>query len=260
MNLVIIDENSLAAESLKSILLDVAGNVHFNVILSDPQSTKQYFSTKQEHIDLVFVSIDLSSHAMLSVLRETVLPAPVIFICDRDECMTQVFEQTCIDLVPKPVTQERICTALRKYNKLQTHFNSKINSLVELAAQQVKKYRQRILLKKGREFFFIKTEDIAYIYTDHGIVIIVDFNNQKYISEYKILSAIEQELDPSIFSRINRKYIINIKVIKKFRPFDRVKLSVDFIVPVNEEIIVSQDNATFFKGWVGNRMDALHAS
>ena len=65
------------------------------------------------------------------------------------------------------------------------------------------------------------------------------------------LSDLEEELDRNVFYRANRKYIINANYVKRFKPLERSKISVELVLPVNEEIIISQENSASFKKWIG---------
>ncbi|HUQ66815.1 MAG TPA: LytTR family transcriptional regulator DNA-binding domain-containing protein, partial [Flavitalea sp.] len=62
--------------------------------------------------------------------------------------------------------------------------------------------------------------------------------------------------DPHLFYRANRRFIININAIKKFKPLDRVKFTVELRVKVPEEIVISQENASDFKKWIASKNDA----
>jgi DNA-binding LytR/AlgR family response regulator len=111
--------------------------------------------------------------------------------------------------------------------------------------------RRRLLVKKGIENIALKVEDIALIFTENKIVFVIDGQTgKKYITD-KNLSILEKELDPSIFFRANRKYIISINFIKAFRSFEKVKLQVDLNIPENgHQIIISQESAKSFKQWI----------
>ena len=61
---------------------------------------------------------------------------------------------------------------------------------------------------------------------------------------------LEEELDSKIFYRANRKYIVNVDCIRSYKSYDKVKLVLELGVPVNEEIIISQENAPAFKKWI----------
>ena len=71
------------------------------------------------------------------------------------------------------------------------------------------------------------------------------------MAETTNLSDLEDQLDKNIFYRANRKYIINANYVKRVKPLERSKISVELTLPVNEEIIISQENSASFKKWIG---------
>ncbi len=114
----------------------------------------------------------------------------------------------------------------------------------------MKKKKTRLIVRRGNENIALKVEDIAFIYRDHTIVLAVDKEEKKYLCD-RNLSALEEELDKSMFFRANRKYIVNIQFIRGFKPFERVKLEVSLLLPAcNYNIIVSQETAPLFKKWI----------
>jgi DNA-binding LytR/AlgR family response regulator len=79
---------------------------------------------------------------------------------------------------------------------------------------------------------------------------LVDKENKKYLCETNSLSDIEVMLDSKTFFRVNRKYIVNAEFITKFKSIEKSKISVEISLPVMEELIVSQENASVFKKWI----------
>jgi len=114
----------------------------------------------------------------------------------------------------------------------------------------MKKKKTRLIVRKGNENIALKVEDIAFIYRDNTIIIAVDKEEKKYLCD-KNLSALEEELDESMFFRANRKYLVNIQYIRGFKTFEKVKLEVCLTLPsTNPNIIVSQETAPLFKKWI----------
>jgi DNA-binding LytR/AlgR family response regulator len=124
------------------------------------------------------------------------------------------------------------------------------SSLPEFLGRHDRK-RSRILVRKGAEFQTIRIEDAGYFFTEHKLIFLVDKENRKYMAEKSNLSELEEELDKNLFYRANRKYIINANYIKRFKPLEKSKISVELVLPVNEEIIISQENSASFKKWIG---------
>jgi len=118
------------------------------------------------------------------------------------------------------------------------------------AIQNMKKFKSRLIVSMGSESFALQTKEIACIYRDKYIIIVVDKSERRFLYD-KSLSELESELDPRYFFRANRKFIINIEYIKSYRSIDKVKLDVRLTLPSNPyQIIVSQENAPLFKKWL----------
>ena len=114
----------------------------------------------------------------------------------------------------------------------------------------MKKKKTRLIVRKGNENVVLKVEDIAFIYRDNTIIVAVDKDEKKYLCD-KNLSALEEELDPGIFFRANRKYLLNIHYIRSYKSFEKVKLDVFFSHTTSPpSIIVSQETAPFFRKWM----------
>ena len=174
----------------------------------------------------------------------------IIFTTAYDKYLTQAFEYSSIDYLLKPISQDKLKNAIKKYKSLQTHFTNNFSQFPDSFPHSDKK-RSRILVKKGMEFQTVRVEDTGYFFTEHKLVFLVDKENRKYMAEKNNLSELEEELDKNFFYRANRKYIINANYVKRFKPLERSKISVELVLPVNEEIIISQENSASFKKWIG---------
>ncbi|HET6767095.1 MAG TPA: LytTR family DNA-binding domain-containing protein [Chitinophagaceae bacterium] len=115
-----------------------------------------------------------------------------------------------------------------------------------------KKKRTRLVVQKGIENISMPVEDIVLFYTENKIVYAIDQAGKKYMTE-KNLSDLQEELDESVFFRANRQYIVNVKHIKSFKPYEKVKVKIDMRPQeLNEQyyIIVSQEKAPAFRKWI----------
>ena len=105
-------------------------------------------------------------------------------------------------------------------------------------------------MKRGIDYISIKTEDIAYFYAAHKVVCLVDSKGNKYILDQS-LADLEKQVDPSTFYRVNRKYLVHINAIRKIKSFPKSKIQLEIEPSVTEEIVISQENVTAFKEWMG---------
>lgn len=165
---------------------------------------------------------------------------------------TMAYENNGIGYSMKPVNKTYVDRALLTCDTLQTHFPHTIAAAIPQNQERfiIGRKKTRLLVKKGIENIALRLEDIALIYTQNKLVYVLDRSSKKYISD-KTLSELEEELDNTIFFRVNRQYIVNINYIKCFKPHERVKLLIDITIPeINHSIVVSQETAPVFRKWM----------
>jgi DNA-binding LytR/AlgR family response regulator len=255
MRIVIIEDEIPASTELIIILKQIDPHVIIVDVLQTMQDVRQRLETYKGKADLIFMDIQLQGENILSTLPELSVPAPIIFVTAYDEYLVETMQYSLLDYILKPVSKEKVQKSLNKYADMKKLFLQDYDHSLKKYSQQQKKTRSRILLKKGSDFHFCKIDDVAYFYSEYKLIFLVDFKGQKHLTDIKTLTLLEEELDPLIFYRANRKFIVNINSIKKFKVLDRVKLSVELSVKVPEEVIISQENASYFKSWIASKND-----
>ena len=248
MKLLIIEDEKPAYENLAEELWQIDENIQLlGSCTSVDESVK--WLTQNPQPDLILMDIQLSDGLSFNIFNTCNITCPVIFVTAYDKYLTQAFDYNSIDYLLKPINQSKLKNAIRKYKNLQSYFVNNHSAILDYLNNQDKK-KSRILVKRGMEFQTVRVEDIVYFFTEHKLVFLVDKDNRKYLAEKNNLSELEEELDRNLFYRANRKYIINANYIKRFKPLDRSKLSVELLLPINEEIIISQENSSSFKKWI----------
>src|SRR6516162_1542864 len=248
MKLLIIEDEKPAFESLAEELWEIDENIQILAACSSVDESIRWLSQNPQP-DLILMDIQLSDGLSFNIFKSANITCPVIFITAYDKYLTQAFDYNSIDYLLKPINQEKLRNAIRKYKNLQNYFVNNHSALLDFLNNHDKK-KSRILVKRGMEFQTVRVEDIVYFFTEHKLVFLVDKDNRKYLAEKNNLSELEEELDRSLFYRANRKFIINANYVKRFKPLDRSKLSVELQIPLNEEIIISQENSSSFKKWI----------
>lgn len=248
MKIFIIEDELPALENLKMCVKDIGANIE---IAGTAGSVAQSINWLSNHAmpDLILMDIQLSDGLSFHIFKDDNIKCPVIFITAYDKYMIDAFEYNCIDYLLKPVDVNRLAAALNKYKNLQHHFINNYSSVIEYL-QTARKNKSRIIVKKGTEFLSLKLEDVMYFFTEHKLVFAVDKDNRKFLCETSSLADVEAMLDEKKFFRANRKYIVNADYITKFRSIDKSKINIEMLLSLNEEIIVSQENAAAFKKWI----------
>lgn len=112
-------------------------------------------------------------------------------------------------------------------------------------------FKSRFFVEQGQKFLSIPVEDIAYFFSDERLVLFYTFSRNKYVIHYRI-EELEQLLDPSLFYRINRSYIISIRSIDQISGYFGGRFKLRLVPPAPEEILVSRKRAADFKIWLGD--------
>src|SRR5579871_1083516 len=252
MKVLIVEDERPASENLVEELQAIDEKIDVVAGCNRVEETVRWLS-KNPQPDLILMDIQLSDGLSFNIFKACEVTCPVIFTTAYDKYLSQAFEYSSIDYLLKPISSDKLRNAIRKYKNLQHHFaiNHPGNGNTEYTPNGHDRIRSRILVRKGVEFQAVRVEDAGYFYTEHKLIFLVDKENRKYMAETSNLSELEEELDQHLFYRANRKYIINANYIRRFKPLERSKISVELTLPVDEEIIISQENSASFKKWIG---------
>ena len=248
LKVLIIEDEKPALEGLLLKLESLNLDIDVIAATSSIHETIHWFNHNRQP-DLIIMDIHLTDGLSFGIFEATTITVPVIFITAYDEFIIKAFEYNAIDYILKPVDDSRLQEAIRKYYFLQKHFIGNYSSLLGTIREKNQK-RNRIIIRKGTEFQSIRAEDIACFYTEHKLIFSIDKDGRKFLTEARNLSELIEALDEQTFFRVNRKYIVNVNFIKRFIPSEKSKVVIELTIPVNDEIIVSQENSAEFKKWM----------
>jgi two-component system, LytTR family, response regulator len=248
MKILIVEDEKPAARQLEEEIKKIDEYIELVGICDSVNDTIYWLQTNPLP-DLIMMDIHLPDGLCFNIFKTVPLACPVIYITAYDKYFTEAFECNSIDYLLKPISDVSLRNAIKKYKSLQTHFVQNHVSLTEYL-NNVERAKSRILVRHGTDFQMVKVQDIAYFYTEHKLIFLVDRTNRKFLAEKNNLTDLENELDDKSFYRANRKYIINANFLKKFKPVENGKIQLELSLPTNEVIIVSKDNSISFKKWI----------
>jgi DNA-binding LytR/AlgR family response regulator len=246
INILIIEDEKTASDNLVRLLKLTREPMNILCVLDSVQESIAWFGNNPLP-DLVFMDIQLKDGNSFSIFEQVSVSSPIVFVTAFDTYLVNAFEQNSIEFLLKPVDEASILHVIYKYKNLQQHFVNRHELLA--ATLSGKNKRTRIVVKKGIEYQSILLDEVAYFFTEHKITFLVTKEEKKFMLDQN-LKELEEELDPLKFYRANRKFIVNIDCIKSYKTFEKVKLSLDLKVVLNEDIIISQESAPYFKKWI----------
>src|SRR5690606_17240304 len=118
MNVLIIEDEPLAAQRLETLLADMVENVR---IADKIDSVKKAVAWLQKNPapDLILMEIHLADGLSFQVFEQCEVKAPVIFTTAYDEYALKAFKVNSIDYILKPVDKTELARALQKLESLK---------------------------------------------------------------------------------------------------------------------------------------------
>ncbi len=250
MQVLIIEDEIPAANRLAKMLQSMLDDVEVVKKCDSVESSVKYLQTAQD-IDLIFMDIQLADGLSFDIFEQTEIQTPVIFTTAYDQYTLKAFKVNSIDYLLKPIDEKQLQQAVDKYKQLhhtrQNGFSEKMMKLVK--EMNSIRYKERLLIKRGQQLSYLKTDMTAYCYAEGKLCYAVDFTNNKYLLEYN-LSQLEEQLQPNKFFRINRHLVVNIEAISKVHTWLGGRLQVELSPSTNADTVVSRERVNGFKEWL----------
>ena len=109
---------------------------------------------------------------------------------------------------------------------------------------------RRIIIRRANEYVLFKTDDIAYFFLENKTCYMVDrLQGMKYLIP-KTLRDLTMALDPADFYRINKKYLVHIESVKKFKLCVAGRIEVELYPATREKVFINQVRMQDFRKWV----------
>ena len=251
MTTIIIEDEKPAARLLQRKLQKLG--VEVSEMLHSVEESINWFSTN-EHPDLIFLDIQLSDGLSFEIFEKIDIKSAVIFTTAYDEYALRAFKLNSIDYLLKPIDEDDLEVAVSKFKARLPK-----QETLQLDFDQIKKmlsnpfdknYKKRFTVKIGQHLKVIAIEEIECFFSENKGTYLHTFDNRNFLIE-TTLELLEQDLDPSEFFRVSRKFIIPLKAIKEIVVHSNSRLKVILPSYKEEEVIVSREKVADFKPWIG---------
>jgi len=258
MKILIIEDETPAAEKLERYLSRLDEPVEVLAILPSVESSVTWFEANPDLADLVFMDIQLNDGKSFEIFEKTRITAPIIFTTAYDEYAIEAFKVNGIAYLLKPITFEDITDAFDKVTSLKKKLgksdstSNDIDKLLSKLGKQTQVYKNRFMVKVGDHIKSVPVADIRILFAEGRTAYIVTTEGRKFIIDYK-LEQLEFLLNPTVFMRVNRSFILNIDTIKDVIVFSNSRLKVIADQEVDREIIISREKVPQFKAWIDGK-------
>lgn len=252
MNVLIIEDEPAAAENLKYILMEIEPSITFESVIDTVEDAVEFFNNPH-NIELAFFDIHLADGISFEIFKNTQVNIPIIFTTAYDEYAIKAFKVNSIDYLLKPIDEDELKSAIDKYKRSiqTTPLQKQFQQMLQFISTEQKSYKNTLLVHLRDTIIPLKVNDVAYFLIDSSIVKAITNDNKVYVIDKK-LEDIELELNPELFFRANRQYIIHKNAIENFQLYFNGKLILNLIPKTKEQIIISKAKAPQLKSWMEN--------
>jgi DNA-binding LytR/AlgR family response regulator len=203
MKCIIIDDEKMARVILKTLCNEIQS---LEVLEDFPNAIEAIKYLNKNRVDLIFLDIHMPGFNGLDFIRSLKNPPKIILITSDPNFAIEAFEyEFIIDYLLKPLQFDRFKKAIEK---------SKTKNLT-LASNETNSSRKAIendfYISIDRRLIKIDLPSI-YLIEAKGDYIKIKTENKDYIV-HSTLKKIEEKLPDSLFLKIHRSFIINLKKI-----------------------------------------------
>ena len=251
MKIVIIEDEKPSARLLQRKVEKLGFEVH--CLLHSVQESLAWFENNT-HPDLIFLDIQLSDGLSFEIFEKITIKSAIIFTTAFDEYALRAFKLNSIDYLLKPIEDEELEKAITKFES-----QKQVPDLNRIDFNEIKKmllnpaeksFKNRFTVKIGQHLKIITTAEIECFYSENKGTYLHTLDNRDYLID-GILETLESELDPNLFFRISRKFIIPMKSIKEIQVHSNSRLKIILPTYKDDEVVVSREKVQEFKQWLG---------
>ncbi|WP_291865182.1 LytTR family DNA-binding domain-containing protein [Maribacter sp.] len=250
MNIIIIEDEKPAARRLSRLLNDLG--VAVSTMLHSVEESILWFQNN-EHPDLIFLDIQLSDGLSFEIFETIEIKSAIIFTTAYDEYALQAFKLNSIDYLLKPIDDEELGVAVKKYKdlkpepeKLALNFEDIKKLLVNPLERE---YKKRFTARVGQHLKIVNGEEVECFYSENKGTYAATSDGRNYLLDIT-LENLENELEPKTFFRVSRKFYVNINHIKDIVSYTNSRLQIKVNRYNEQEIIVSREKVKDFKLWL----------
>jgi two-component system, LytTR family, response regulator len=223
LSAVIVDDEQLARDEL-AYLLKNTGDV--DVVAQGKNGLEAVNLIKEHNPDLLFLDVQMPGLDGFGVIKKLLdkrirLPK-IVFATAFDQYAVKAFEVNAVDYLLKPFDKKRVAQSLQRARVKQESSApaEKIESLVRMLESQ-KPQPSKLLLKSAGRMLLVDQKDICHASIEDGVITVVTAGlaGMEGQSNCRTLEELLDSLDPNLFWRAHRSYLVNINRIREVVPW-----------------------------------------
>lgn len=251
----IVEDEHFAQENLRGVVEKLRPNYALTFTAESVEDTIELLSANS-NLDLLFLDIELDDGNCFEIFDQIEVHTPIIFTTAYNEYAIRAFKVNSIDYLMKPISEEAVGQALRKFELLrsQTATASPQIDYARLAAeiQHESGQQKRVLVTSGDNYGYIDIKDVAYFISEDKYVFACQYDGRRRLTTYNTLNDVEADFSGNEFFRVSRNIVAAIEAIGTVHKFFNGRLVVSVKAGDKKtDVVVSAARRDAFLKWMG---------
>ena len=198
---IIVDDDETSRFILTNL---IKKNGSLNLIKACSNAVEARETIDEHEVEIMFLDIEMPYENGLEMLYKLEHKPEIIFITSQTKHAIKAFEFDAIDYIVKPIDLDRLNSGVEKA-KRRIFGNPNLEKINE-------EDEEFILIKKNRETQKVPYRNIGYI--EGSSSYITYCTTEGKITTTGILKQVEETLNPKVFVRVHRSFIVNINKLQ----------------------------------------------
>jgi len=247
MRVIILEDEPRAASYLERVLAKIVPEIVVSARIESVRNGVKYLK-ENSMPDLIFSDVQLADGLSFEIFNNVSVTCPIIFTTAYDHYAIEAFKTSGIDYLLKPIEEERLNQAIAKARHFSPGFLlERIRSITN--GPREKSFKSRFMVKVADKIKSIPVEEILIFYSQEKGSYIHTNDKRTFNIDYS-LDQLEPLLNPEIFFRINRKYIVSIDACTNILAWTNSRLRLKFEGIADPDIIIARERVQDFKSWL----------
>jgi two-component system, LytTR family, response regulator LytT len=245
----IIEDERPAALRMEKLLQGIDPSIGIIDRLDTVAAAVKWFNSNP-HPDLILLDIQLGDGLSFEIFSSVRVESYVIFTTAFDEFAIKAFELNSLDYLLKPVSEEKLARSIAKFRKFRDKGNSPdYDKLLETLDKREQKFKKRFIIQIAGKIRVIETDNVAWFYSKEKNTFLCSADNKAYPVDYS-LDQIESIVNPELFFRVNRQFIVQYKSISRIDILSKSRIRIATNPTFEEEILISTARTAEFRNWL----------
>ena len=219
LSAVICDDEKLARDEIRFVL---ESDVELRVVAEAANGLDALDKIRKLAPDLVFLDIQMPGLGGIEVARQLAQDAAsplIVFVTAYDDHWVKAFEVSAVDYILKPVEPERLHAAVeRARRRLDRALPAgDLKRVLEALDGGSRRHLSRISGRQRDRVVVLAVDEIVYFDVEDGVVSFSD-GKRRFTTSLTSLEELEADLDPDLYFRSHRSYVVNLKRVREIAP------------------------------------------